>query len=100
MFRQGLRVPLKGYYKATIRVPLKGYYKGTIRVPLKGPQGPKDPIIRYCYYLGECTSRFLSNPCILRVLLIFSFNKGTLNQKGKTVPLRNLDLECHTLPLF
>ena len=36
MFRQGLRVPLKGYYKATIRVPLKGYYKGTIRVPLKG----------------------------------------------------------------
>ena len=31
-----MRVPLKGYYKASVRVPLKGYYKGSIRVPLKG----------------------------------------------------------------
>ena len=30
-------------------------------------------------------SRFLSNPFIIRVpfFLIFSFNKGTLNQKGQ-----------------
>ena len=44
-----------------------------------------------CPEKSRSLSRFLSNPFIIMVpfFVIFSLNKGTLNQKGKRVLLRN-----------